>query len=128
MRFSSPASSPFPPLRPSSKPTATGLLAWLQLTHFEDRLLDTAPENGPLRIALPRLNGGICVVLALTAVVLYRKEVGAGRGGKVTGAVCILCLLPGIACVMVEVAMRSMREVEKGVGELERLRYRYKGA
>jgi hypothetical protein len=128
MRFSSPTISPPPPLRPYSKPTATGLLRWLQLTRFEHRLLDAAPEDGPLRRALPRLNGGICALFTLTAVVMYWKDFAAGRDGKSTNAVCILCLLPGTAGVMVEVAMRSMREVETGVGELERLKYRYKGA
>lgn len=128
MRFSSPTTPPSSHLRPNSKPTATGLLRWLQLTSFEHRLLDAAPEHGPLRRALPRLNGGICALFALTAVVMYWKDSTAGPDGQSTIVVCILCLLPGIAGVMVEVAMRSMREVETGVGELKRLRYRYKGA
>lgn len=99
---------------------------WLQLTDFEHRLLDAVPEKGPLRMALPWLNGAICAVLGLTAVVLYRGD-GSGRGGQVEGT-WIFCLLPGIAAGMVEVAMRSMRDVETGVGELEGLKYRYKGA
>lgn len=127
-RFSSPSSSPSPPLRPGSKPTATGLSGWLQLTDFEHRLLDAVPENGPLRMALPWLNGGICAVLGLTAVVLYRRGSAASKGGEDVGPLWIFCLVPGIAWAMVEVAMRGMRDVEKGVGELERLRYRYKGA
>lgn len=40
----------------------------------------------------------------------------------------VFCLMPTIALVVVEIAIRSMRDVEKGVGELERLKYRYKGA
>jgi hypothetical protein len=128
MRFSSPTIPPSPTPRLNRRPTATGLLRWLQLTSFEHRLLDAAPENGPLRKALPWLNGGICALFALTAVVMYWKDPAAGRDGNLTNAVRILCLLPGIAGVMVEVAMRSMREVEIEVRKLDRLKYRYKGA
>jgi hypothetical protein len=85
------------------------------------------PEDGPLRLALPWLNGGICAVLGLTAIVLYWRGSAAGGRGQVEG-MWIFCLLPGFALAMVEVAVRSMTDVEKGVGELERMRYRYKGA
>jgi hypothetical protein len=129
MRFSSPLSSPPPPIRRSaSRSPAAGISKWLQLTDFEHRLLDVVPENGPLRMALPWLNGAICTLLGLTAVVLYHSDSSdGGRGGGVDET-WIFCLLPGIAWAMVEVAMRSMRDVEEGVGELKRLRYRYKGA
>jgi hypothetical protein len=122
MRFFSP---PLPPHRASLQ--TNGLSRWLQLTDFEHRLLDAVAEGGPLRMALPWLNVAICAVLGLAAVFLYRKG-GSGdeRGGG--GEMWIFCLLPGIALMMVEVALRSMRDVEKGVGELDRLRYRYKGA
>ena len=63
---------------------------------------------------------------------MYRKGGnGGGSNGNGKGkddGMWLFCLLPGIAWAMVEVALRSMRDVEKGVGELERLKYRYKGA
>jgi hypothetical protein len=129
MRFSSPLLLPPPPTRRSaSRSPAAGISRWLQLTDFEHHLLDVVPENGPLRMALPWLNGAICAVLGLTAVVLYHSgSSDGGRGGGVDET-WIFCSLPGIAWAMVEVAMRSMRDVEEGVGELKRLRYRYKGA
>ncbi len=122
MRFSSP-SSRSPPPRPSDRQISGALSRWLQFTDFEHRLIDAVPEGGPLRIALPWLNGAICVVLGVAAGVLYRR---VSRGGM--DEMWIFCLLPGTALAMVEVAIRSMRDVEKGVGELERLTYRYKGA
>lgn len=122
MRFSSPAAAS--PPKTARQPTNEGVLRYVHLTDLEHRLLDAMPDNGPLRTALPWLNGSICVVLALAAVVLYRR---AGRAAE-AGGLWVLCLLPGIAWLMVEVAIRSMRDVEKGVGELEKLRYRYKGA
>lgn len=100
---------------------------WLQLTDFEHRLLDALPEDGPLRIALPWLNGAICVVLGLTSMVVYWGDSSDG-GGEMVDQMWIFCLLPGIALAIGEVAMRSMRDVNKGVGELEKLKYRYKGA
>ncbi len=106
-------------------------MSWLQLTDFEHRLLDTVPENGPLRMALPWLNGAICVVLGLAAMVLYRRGGSNNGGEKVeTGAdgMWIFCLLPGVAWTIIEVTLRSMQDVDKGVRELGRLRYRYKGA
>lgn len=126
MRFSSPSASS-PPPRSAGQQTNTGMFRWLQLTDFEYRLLDAVPEQGPLRIALPWLNIAICAVLGLTAMVLYRRDSSAHSAGM-ADEMWIFCLLPGIALVMVEVATRSMQDIEKGVGELERLKYRYKGA
>ncbi|ERF70602.1 hypothetical protein EPUS_02468 [Endocarpon pusillum Z07020] len=134
IRFSSPSSSPSPtppPPRQANQAATSGILNWLQITDFEHRLLDAVPENGPLRMALPWLNGAICVVLGLAAMVLYRRRgrsSGSGRVEAEADGMWIFCLLPSIAWAMVEVALRSMEDVGKGVGELERLRYRYKGA
>ncbi len=118
------SSQPIPPRKSSQ---TDGLLRWLQLTDFEHRLLDAVPEGGPLRMALPWLNVAICAVLALAAALLYWRGRDDGGGGQGNG-MWVLYLLPAIAQAMVEVALRSMRDVEKGVGELERLKYRYKGA
>lgn len=126
MRFSSAPPSPSP-LDPASPLTGAAVTRWFQLTDFEHRILDAVPEDGPLSAALPWLNGAICAVLCLTAMVLYWRGssmVGTGFSDEKW----VVCLLPGAACGMVEVAIRSMRDVEKGVGELKRLRYRYKGA
>lgn len=132
MRYFSPSSISSPPSPRSGKQAATpGILSWLQVTDFEHRLLDTVPENGPLRMALPWLNGGICAVLGLSATVLYRRGGISGGAEKVeTGAdgTWIFCLLPSIVWTMIEVTLRSMQDVDKGVGELDGLRYRYKGA
>ncbi len=105
-------------------------MSWLQITDFEHRLLDTVPENGPLRMALPWLNGAICVVLGLAAMVLYQRGTSSGAEKEEIGAegMWLVCLLPGIACTMIEVTLRSMQDVDRGVGELDRLRYQYKGA
>lgn len=126
MRFSSPSASS-PPRGLAGQHTGIGMFRWLQLTDLEYQLLDAVPERGPLRVALPWLNVAICAVLGLTAMVLYRRDSTAHGAGMVDG-MWIFCLLPGIALAMVEVAMRSMRDVEKGVGELKGLKYRYKGA
>jgi hypothetical protein len=121
-------SSPMSSLGNTRRPgKAMGLLAWTQLTSFENRVLDNIPEGGPLRKALPRLNVAICALLSSTVVLLYLTT-SRDRRDPTMATTSVCTLLPVIAAVVVELAVRSMQDVDKGIGELEGLKYRYKGA
>ena len=100
---------------------------WCRLSEVEQSLVDAVPDDGPLRIALPWLNLAMCVVLTLGAVssLLSEPNGGAYRG---PGGMWIFPLLPATAWMMREEAVRNMATVDQGVGDLQSLRYRYKGA
>ncbi|KAE9978001.1 hypothetical protein EG328_007217 [Venturia inaequalis] len=76
-------------------------------------------EIGPLKKYLDHLNAGLSVVLLLFA--LRAKQKGEGAEEEL-----YLSLLPGVVFLVVYVARGQLRPVD--VGELERLRYGYKGA
>jgi hypothetical protein len=77
-------------------------------------------ERGPLELYLPYLNAILVVLLALTGFV-GQQRVKEGQGEGMWFA-----LLPGVVYGVVVVAKGIMGSVD--VGELEGLRYGYKGA
>lgn len=77
--------------------------------------------QGPVSRWIQILNGGLSAVLAVFAVLLIESDaVGAGFW--------LLLLLPGVLCAVVAVVRSAMRETERGLKDLGRLRYDYKGA
>ena len=78
-------------------------------------------EEGPLQKYLPYLNIGICIMLAIAS---WRTK---GRTDA-PGGLFLFLLLPGLTLGAVTGAKSSMQNVEQGIGDLNRLRYDYKGA
>jgi hypothetical protein len=76
-------------------------------------------EKGPLELYLPSLNAVLVALLAFAGFV--GQKANEGQGGGMWFA-----LLPGVVYVVVVVAKGIMGGVD--VGELEALRYGYKGA
>jgi len=80
-------------------------------------------DNGPIEQALPYLNLGICALLCLAA---------AGLKGKKSQAwpeeFWVFLLLPTVMLGMVWVGKKWMTDVQQGIGELQGMRYGYKGA
>jgi hypothetical protein len=77
-------------------------------------------EKGPLELYLPYLNAVLVVLLAVAGFV------GQKRGGEGQGEGIWFAVLPGLVYGVVVVAKSIMGSVD--VGELEGLRYGYKGA
>lgn len=80
-----------------------------------------AAADGPLVMILPYLNGAIAALLCLAAWRLRTRE--SSPEGQ-----WLFLLLPAVVFGMVTVARRSMADVDRGIGELSKLRYDYKGA
>jgi len=76
-------------------------------------------EKGPLQLYLPYLNAALVALLALAGFV-------GQRVGKREGEALWFALLPGVVYGIVVVAKAIMGSVD--VGELEGLKYGYKGA
>jgi hypothetical protein len=77
----------------------------------------TSPSDSPLRKYIDHLNAGVCVILALQAVRAKQK----GLTDEVW-----LAVLPSFVFLLLFLARMQLRPVD--VGELEKLRYGYKGA
>ena len=76
-------------------------------------------DKGPLELYLPYLNAILVALLALPGFVGQRAKEGQGEG-------IWFAILPGVVYGVVVVAKWIMVSVD--VGELEGLRYGYKGA
>lgn len=85
---------------------------------FSDVEID---EDGPLGRTLPFLNMGICFLLCVAGFGLRNRK-------DVPGGFWAFLFLPAVVLGVVGVVRRSMRDVQEGIGELEKRRYGYKGA
>ena len=79
-------------------------------------------SSGPVARYAMVLDGVLSFVMAGFAV-LFTGSIDAVGGG-----LWLLCLLPGVMCVVVLVVRGAMRDAERGLRELRGLRYGYKGA
>lgn len=106
-------------------PPQVGMLVGLarkMLDALDDARLDLDAE-GPLMQALPVLNGVMCGLLALAALVL--------RGQALRGLpefMWMYLLLPAVMAGITTVARLSIVDEQRGLKELRGLRYGYKGA
>ncbi|KAL2051593.1 hypothetical protein ABVK25_008007 [Lepraria finkii] len=83
------------------------------------REVQSKPEKGPVHKYIGYLNGGLSLLIALNAMSFKDKQ-GVHEGFW------LLCLLPVVSFSIIILARRLMLSVD--VGELEDLKYRYKGA
>jgi len=81
--------------------------------------LQTTPPQSPLEKYLPHLNATLCIVLLLAA--WRAKLAGAEREEEM-----YLSILPPVVFLIIYVARTQLKPVD--VGELEKLKYGYKGA
>jgi len=78
-------------------------------------------SDGPIHLYLPYLNGAICALLAMAAW-------GFKGRTDVDDGFWLFLLLPPLILGIITVARRSMADIQSGIGELEGLKYEYKGA
>jgi hypothetical protein len=78
-------------------------------------------EESPVNQYLPYLNAFICALLLLASW-------GYSSRTDVPEGLWLFLLLPAVVCGMVFVARRSIGDIQAGLGELQGLKYDYKGA
>lgn len=84
-------------------------------------LLASVSDESPINRFLPYLNGSICALLLLAAwAYCARTDVPEGLW--------LFLLLPAVIFGMVVMARTSIGEIQRGLNELQGMRYEYKGA
>lgn len=80
-----------------------------------------ATSDGPIERYLPYLNAGIAVFLCLGALIVRSKQ-------HSTNGHWLFFLLPALVLGIITITRRSMVDIQIGIGELDGMRYEYKGA
>lgn len=120
-------------------PMLSRLLAYIAKFHhlihkLISSILSANGEDGPLFNALPWLNVFASLLCASMGLLIWRRagrsdaNLGQTSSINVSDITGFVYFLPAIALIVVEVALKDARTVDRGIRELEGLKYRYKGA